>query len=159
MSYLFTTYPEHSLSLDVSTDNDTALKFYRKNGLRIRDIYLSVPDNVEFALFETPVDCKGRKIDVSDPDIKEKQVHPYYFDASEFKMAKKLKKEEEEGKAQLKIKAEESADTNSSDVEQDQIKVKKSPVEKKEEVPTVKVEVPAPLGLNINAPAFFFKKA
>ena len=117
MSYLFTTYPEHSLSLDVSTDNDTALKFYRKNGLRIRDIYLSVPDNVEFALFETPVDCKGRKIDVSDPDIKEKQVHPYYFDASEFKLAKKLKKEEEEGKAQLKVKAEESADTNSSDVE------------------------------------------
>ena len=89
MSWLFKTYPQHSLSLDVSTDNDKALNFYRKNGLRIKDIYLSVPDNVEFALFETPLDSKGCKLSVSDPDYASKCVHSYFYSPDEFKLANK----------------------------------------------------------------------
>ena len=62
MNYMLTTYPSHALSLDVSTDNETAVRFYQRVGLQIRDIYTSVPDEVEFALFETPLDRRGRKI-------------------------------------------------------------------------------------------------
>jgi ribosomal protein S18 acetylase RimI-like enzyme len=35
VTYLLDTYPEHALSLDVSTDNVTAVAFYRRMGLRI----------------------------------------------------------------------------------------------------------------------------
>jgi len=43
VSYLFETYPEHALSLDVSTDNDKAVRFYRRIGLKIQQLYMS-PD-------------------------------------------------------------------------------------------------------------------
>ena len=62
MNYLLTSYPEHGLTLDVSTDNEKAVGFYRRVGLKIANIYLSMPDNVEFALFETPLDKRGKKI-------------------------------------------------------------------------------------------------
>ena len=61
-SYLLDTYPKHGLSLDVSTDNESAIVFYKKMGLAIRELYLSEPDKVEFALLETPLDKKGIKI-------------------------------------------------------------------------------------------------
>ena len=52
MSYLFEKYPKH-LSLDVSTDNEKAVKFYQRCGLMIINTYLS-EDKVEFNTFETP---------------------------------------------------------------------------------------------------------
>ena len=36
-SYLLDTYPKHGLSLDVSTDNESAIGFYKKMGLAIRE--------------------------------------------------------------------------------------------------------------------------
>ena len=63
LNYLMQTYPEHALSLDVSTDNTKAVRFYTKMGLKISSIYLSQPDLVEFALFETPLDNKARRLD------------------------------------------------------------------------------------------------
>ena len=62
VNYLFMTYPKHGLSLDVSTDNDKAVRFYERIGLQIHSVYMSVPDDVEFALFETPLDRRGNKI-------------------------------------------------------------------------------------------------
>ena len=35
MTWLFDTYPQHALSLDVSTDNTKAVKFYGRVGLKI----------------------------------------------------------------------------------------------------------------------------
>ena len=61
LSYLLETFPEHALSLDVSTDNETAVAFYRRMGLKIQRLYLE-GDGVEFATFETPIDKKGKKI-------------------------------------------------------------------------------------------------
>lgn len=62
MNYLLTNYPEHALSLDVSTDNDKATRFYQRVGLKVASVYLSMPDEVRFALFETPLDVRGKKI-------------------------------------------------------------------------------------------------
>ena len=62
MNFIHQNYPENALSLDVSTDNDRAVKFYFSVGLKIQNVYHSVPDNVEFAFFETPLDTKGNKI-------------------------------------------------------------------------------------------------
>ena len=64
LDYLLKTYPQHALSLDVSTDNEKAVNFYSKNGLKVQKVYLSEPDKVEFALFETPLDKKAKRIDV-----------------------------------------------------------------------------------------------
>lgn len=72
LSYLLEAYPKHALSLDVSTDNSKAVSFYRKMGLKIQKLYLSAPDNVEFALFETPLDKKGVKLDINDPNLMSK---------------------------------------------------------------------------------------
>ena len=66
------------MSLDVSTDNDKAVSFYRKMGLKIQKLYLSAPDDVEFALFETPLDKKGVKLDINDPELSSKQIQPYF---------------------------------------------------------------------------------
>jgi ribosomal protein S18 acetylase RimI-like enzyme len=66
VTYLLETYPKHALSLDVSTDNSQAVSFYRKMGLKIQKLYMS-PEDVEFALFETPLDKRGEKIDINDP--------------------------------------------------------------------------------------------
>jgi ribosomal protein S18 acetylase RimI-like enzyme len=52
MNYLFEKYPNY-LSLDVSTDNDKAIGFYKRIGLNLVEKYLS-EDKVEFAKFETP---------------------------------------------------------------------------------------------------------
>ena len=67
VNYLLETFPTHALSLDVSTDNDNAVAFYRKVGLKIQRIYMS-PDEVEFALFESPLDKKGNKIMAGDEE-------------------------------------------------------------------------------------------
>ena len=56
VNHIFLSYPEHALSLDVSTDNVNAIEFYKRVGLHVRDIYLSDPDQVEFAAMETPLD-------------------------------------------------------------------------------------------------------
>ena len=52
MAYLFEKYPNY-LSLEVSTDNEKAVAFYKRVGLEIVDIYLS-REKVEFAKFATP---------------------------------------------------------------------------------------------------------
>ena len=54
MDYLFEKYPAH-LSLDVSTDNEKAVKFYHKCRLNLAETYIS-EEKVEFAKFETPSD-------------------------------------------------------------------------------------------------------
>ena len=80
MRFLLESYPEHALSLDVSTDNERALKFYNKVGLKIRDIYITQDDQVEFAFFETPLNQKGQKLGVN-----EKPVQNYFEDAKSFR--------------------------------------------------------------------------
>ena len=62
MEYMMQNYSEHALSLDVSTDNVKALKFYRRVGLKIQKLYMSA-EKVEFALFETPLDKNGNRIE------------------------------------------------------------------------------------------------
>lgn len=69
----------------MSTDNLSAVSFYKRNGLKIQQIYLSQPDNVEFALFETPLDKKGKKLSCEDPEIDEKSVQPYFDKVEDFK--------------------------------------------------------------------------
>lgn len=54
MNYLFENYPVH-LSLDVSTDNATAIRFYLRIGLEISRKYLT-EDGIEFSNFVTPQD-------------------------------------------------------------------------------------------------------
>lgn len=85
MNYIFETYPQHPIGLDVSTDNP-AVKFYLSCGLRIRELYLSSPDNVEFALFETPIDKRGKKLDVKKQENwKDVAVQDYYDGVEDFK--------------------------------------------------------------------------
>lgn len=85
MNYLFENYPQHSLSLDVNAENDQAVNFYRKNGLRIQKLYVTPePDNVEFALFETPLDKKGKKLDITDPELNSKSVQTYFLTIEEY---------------------------------------------------------------------------
>ena len=69
----------------MSTDNLSAVAFYRRNGLKIQQVYLSKPDNVEFALFETPLDTKGDKLSCDDPTLDEKSVLPYFDSVEDFK--------------------------------------------------------------------------
>lgn len=110
MAWLFDTYPQHALSLDVSTDNTKAVKFYGRVGLKIQQIYMS-PDNVEFALFETPLDKKGKKLSLTDPQIQSKSVQPYFDDVDEFKQhaeASNLKNE-------MQATSEQSVETTSSE--------------------------------------------
>lgn len=71
--------------MDVSTDNLSAVSFYRRNGLKIQEVYLSTPDNVEFALFETPLDKKGAKLSCDDPALDQLSVQPYFDLVEEFK--------------------------------------------------------------------------
>jgi ribosomal protein S18 acetylase RimI-like enzyme len=80
LSYLLSTYPEHALSLDVSTDNMTAVAFYRRMGLKIQRLYLEGSDGTEFATFETPIDKKGMKIQIDDPEMASRQIQPYFDD-------------------------------------------------------------------------------
>ena len=62
INHLFVTYSEYALSLDVSTDNDKAVEFYKRVGLKVQRIYISEPDKVEFAQFENEMDRNGNKI-------------------------------------------------------------------------------------------------
>lgn len=62
VNYLFLNYKEHAPSLDVSTDNVNAIEFYKRVGLRVKEIYLSESDHVEFAAMETEMDSNGKKI-------------------------------------------------------------------------------------------------
>ena len=68
MDFIFKNYPDHPMTLDVSTENSKALKFYFNCGLKIREIYLSCPDSVEFALYETPIDKKGKKLKLKEQE-------------------------------------------------------------------------------------------
>jgi ribosomal protein S18 acetylase RimI-like enzyme len=43
------------MSLDVGTDNEKGVNFYKKMGMKIQKLYMS-PNQDEFALFETPLD-------------------------------------------------------------------------------------------------------
>lgn len=61
INYLFMTYSEHALSLDVRTDCK-AVEFYKRVGLKVKEIYLSEPDRVEFVAMETELDKNGNKI-------------------------------------------------------------------------------------------------
>ena len=62
MNYLLREHPLHILTLDVSTDNQRANTFYKSFGLQVVNTYLSMPDEVEFAYFESMIDTKGAKI-------------------------------------------------------------------------------------------------
>jgi ribosomal protein S18 acetylase RimI-like enzyme len=85
MSWLFEHYPEHALSLDVNSESEQAVNFYRKNGLRIMKVYTTPePDNVEFVTFETPLDKKGKKLDINDPEISDKGVQVYFSTIEEY---------------------------------------------------------------------------
>ena len=84
LNYLLETYPQHALSLDVSTDNTSAVSFYRRMGLKIQRLYLE-GDGVEFATFETPLDKKGKKIMINDPEIEFKSIQPYHDDVAAYK--------------------------------------------------------------------------
>lgn len=46
----------------MSTDNVNAIEFYKRVGLKIKEIYLSEADKVEFAAMETQMDQNGKKI-------------------------------------------------------------------------------------------------
>ena len=80
MRCLFESYPEHALSLDVTTDNERALRFYNKVGLKIRELSITPDDQVEFAFFETPLNEKGHKMREN-----EKPVQNYFEDAKSFR--------------------------------------------------------------------------
>ena len=41
-------------------------------GLKIQRLYLEGGDDVEFATFETPIDKKGKKIHIDDPEMSAK---------------------------------------------------------------------------------------
>ena len=93
MDFIFENYPDHPIGLDVSTDNP-AVKFYLRCGMRIRELYLSCPDNVEFALFETPIDKKGKKLNIKKQDNwKDLAVQTYYDGVNEFKIENEKKDE------------------------------------------------------------------
>ena len=55
MDYLLTNFPTH-LNLDVSTDNNQAISFYKRLGLIVDRTYLTEEDQVEFASFAMPQD-------------------------------------------------------------------------------------------------------
>ena len=89
MNYLFQTYPEHALSLDVNAESTQAINFYRKNGLRIKDVYVTPePDLCEFATFETPLDKKGNKLDLNHPEFTTLAIQTYFDSLSDFKLGK-----------------------------------------------------------------------
>jgi len=58
---LLINYPDNALSLDVRTDS-LAVEFYKRVGLKVRRIYMSEPDKVEFATMEAELDRFGNKI-------------------------------------------------------------------------------------------------
>ena len=78
MSYLFSKYPNH-LSLDISTDNEKAVKFYKRIGLSVVETYLS-EEKVEFNKFETP---SGFVYEPLFEDKKEEIKKPYQSDDEE----------------------------------------------------------------------------
>ena len=49
-------------------------------GLKIQRLYLEGGDKTEFATFETPIDKKGNKIQIDDPEMSSKQIQPYFDD-------------------------------------------------------------------------------
>ena len=89
------------------------------------------PDNVEFALFETPLDKKGSKIRIDDPEMAAKQVQPYFDDIEEFKTyhSKKAQPATQADQEDDKV----SSDTKSSD-EGEGVKVDQDKVTFQEEV-------------------------
>lgn len=98
MTYLFENYPEHALSLDVNAENTLAIKFYNKCGLRIQKVYHTPePDNVEFALMETPLDSKGKKADTAAIESCTGLIQAYYQTIEEFYVESSS---EEEGEIQ-----------------------------------------------------------
>ena len=50
-------HPAH-LALDVSTDNEKAIGFYKRMGLQITKMYISGQPPVEFVTFESSVSVK-----------------------------------------------------------------------------------------------------
>ena len=59
-------------------------------GLKIQKLYLE-GDDVEFATFETPLDKKGKKIHIDDPDMDEKSIQPYFDDIGAYKLSLEIK--------------------------------------------------------------------
>lgn len=53
MEYLFVNYTAH-LELDVSTDNNKAVGFYKRIGLELTKLYVTEEQKIEFATFKTP---------------------------------------------------------------------------------------------------------
>jgi len=96
MARLFQDYPDHALSLDVNAENDQAVNFYKKNGLRIHQVYVTPePDNCEFALFETPLDKKGKKLDLTAPNTYENGCQVYHESIEDYyNYQKSLEKDE-----------------------------------------------------------------
>lgn len=91
MAYLFENYPQHALSLDVNAENTQAVNFYRKNGLRIQKMYVTPePDNVEFALFETPLNKKGIKLDLQAENWADNCCQAYFETIEDFYSNQKI---------------------------------------------------------------------
>ncbi len=55
------------MSLDVGTDNEKGVNFYKRMGMKIQKLYMS-PNQDEFALFETPLDKRGNKLQLGDEE-------------------------------------------------------------------------------------------
>jgi ribosomal protein S18 acetylase RimI-like enzyme len=57
-------YPEHALTLEANADSEKSIKFYEGIGMKIKKLVTIEEDDetCEFALFETPLDKKGKKI-------------------------------------------------------------------------------------------------
>ena len=65
-------HPAH-LALDVSTDNEKAIGFYKRMGLQITKIYISGQPPVEFVTFESAVASKEQSF-VKTAAIEEDQL-------------------------------------------------------------------------------------
>ena len=115
MEYLFAKYYNY-LSLDVSTDNDKAIGFYKRIGLSLVETYLS-DDKVEFAKFETPKDF----IYLMSTTYQSAQYKVEAPTASNINQIEEMKKEEPMGKldSDAETQSSQSESSEPANVQQD----------------------------------------
>lgn len=81
-------YPTHALSLEANADSEKSIRFYERIGMKIQKIVTLEEDGekCEFAIFETPLDIKGKKIDLAlDPKDQPQPIHPYFSTVEEYR--------------------------------------------------------------------------
>jgi uncharacterized protein YoxC len=54
-------------------------------GLKIQRLYFE--GETEFATFETPIDKKGKKLHIDDPELESKSIQPYFDDVPKYKQS------------------------------------------------------------------------